>query len=146
MNIDKIMAGVEQRSGMKDELPKFNVGDTVDVHVRIKEGDRERVQLFTGTVIARKHGGIRETFTVRRIVAGEGVERIFPMHSPYVEKVEVKRPGKVRRAKLYYLRERVGKATKVKERLVFTEESRKSRPRKRGRGKTAAAAAKTGQG
>ncbi len=140
MNIDKIMAGVEQRH-MKESLPEFRVGDTVDVHVRIKEGERERVQVFTGTVIGKKHGGIRQTFTVRRIVAGEGVERVFPFHSPFVEKVEVKRQGKVRRAKLYYLRDRVGKATKVKERR---DQSTKpaGRPRKR-RGPAKAAAAAT---
>ena len=102
---------------LKKELPSFNVGDVVDVHVKIKEGEKERVQVFNGTVIKMKGGkGIRGTFTVRRIVGGEGVERIFPFHSPAVQNVLVKRPGRVRRAKLYYLRDRVGKATKVKER------------------------------
>ena len=105
-----------ERQHMKDTLPEFAIGDTVDVHVRIVEGEKERVQVFTGTVIARKGSGMRETFTVRRIVAGEGVERTFPMHSPKVTNVEVTRRGKVRRAKLYYLRDRVGKATRVKER------------------------------
>ncbi len=104
---------------LKKEVPEFNVGDTVDVHVIITEGagkdERERVQVFTGTVIGRKGGGLRETFTVRKIVAGEGVERVFPMHSPKVAKVEVKRRGKVRRAKLYYLRDRVGRGTRVKQ-------------------------------
>jgi large subunit ribosomal protein L19 len=102
---------------LKKELPSFKVGDVVDVHVKIKEGEKERIQVFNGTVIKMKGGkGLRGTFTVRRIVQGEGVERIFPFHSPAVEGVLVKRPGRVRRAKLYYLRERVGKATKVKER------------------------------
>ncbi len=102
---------------IKTEKPKFNVGDTVKVHVRIKEGEKERVQLFEGTVIAKKHGGISETFTVRRTSYGVGVERVFPINSPFVEKVEVVRYGRVRRAKLFYLRDRVGKAAKVKERL-----------------------------
>ena len=102
---------------LKKSLPKFKVGDVVDVHVKIKEGDKERVQIYNGTVIKMKGGlGIRGSFTVRRIVQGEGVERIFPFHSPAVTNVVVKRPGRVRRAKLYYLRGRVGKATKVKER------------------------------
>jgi large subunit ribosomal protein L19 len=100
----------------RDDLPKFDIGDTVDVHVRILEGNKERVQVFSGTVIARRGEGGREMFTVRRIVQGEGVERIFPVVSPKIAKVEVKRPGQARRAKLYYLRDRVGKATKVKER------------------------------
>ncbi|MEM7235415.1 MAG: 50S ribosomal protein L19 [Planctomycetota bacterium] len=104
---------------VKESLPKFQIGDTVDVHVRIREGEKERIQIFTGTVIRIRGGkGLRGTFTVRRIVAGEGVERVFPFHSPRVVDVQVKRYGKVRRAKLYYLRNRVGKATKVKERRV----------------------------
>ncbi|MBE6886048.1 MAG: 50S ribosomal protein L19 [Oscillospiraceae bacterium] len=102
---------------LKAELPEFSVGDTVRVSVRIKEGDRERIQMFEGTVIARKHGGIAETFTVRRVSYGVGVERVFPVHSPNVEKVEVVRKGRVRRSKLYYLRDRVGKAAKVKEQI-----------------------------
>ena len=101
----------------KKKLPVFDVGDTVDVHVKIIEGERERVQLFTGTVIARRHQGLGETFTVRRLVQGEGVERVFPIQSPRVVKVEVKKRGKVRRAKLNYLRERVGRATRIEERL-----------------------------
>ena len=100
---------------LKEVAGNFNIGDTVKVHNRIKEGSRERVQIFEGTVIAKKHGGIQETFTVRRVSYGVGVEKTFPMHSPNVEKVEVVRKGKVRRAKLYYLRERFGKAAKVKE-------------------------------
>ena len=101
----------------------FKVGDTVDVHTKIKEGDKERIQIFNGTVIARSngHGEINDSFTVRRIVAGEGVERCFPVHSPRVEKVEVTRLGQVRRSKLYYLRDRVGKATKVREQLSSDE-------------------------
>ena len=102
---------------MKDELPEMNVGDTVRVHVRIKEGARERVQAFEGTIIARKHGGIEESITVRRMSYGVGCEKVFPVHSPNIVKVETVRRGKVRRAKLYYLRDRLGKAAKVKERL-----------------------------
>ncbi len=100
---------------MKTEVPQFSVGDTVRVHVRIQEGDKSRIQVFEGTVIARKHGGISETFTVRRLSHGCGVERVFPLHSPVVENVEVVRLAKVRRAKLYYLRDRVGKAAKTKD-------------------------------
>ena len=100
---------------IKEEAPKFDIGDTVKVHVKIKEGDKSRIQIFEGTVIAKKHGGISETFTVRRVAHGCGLERVFPLHSPVVDKVEVVRSGKVRRAKLYYLRDRVGKAAKVKE-------------------------------
>ena len=101
----------------KNDIPEFNVGDTVRVHVKIKEGDRERIQVFEGTVIAKKHGGVAETFTVRRVSHGCGVERVFPLHSPSVDKVEVIRQGRVRRAKLYYLRDRVGKAAKVKSKI-----------------------------
>ena len=101
----------------KAEPPKVSIGDTVRVHLRVKEGNRERIQVFEGTVIAKKHGGIEESFTVRRISYGIGVEKVFPLHAPSVEKVEVVRKGKVRRAKLYYLRDRVGKAAKVKEAL-----------------------------
>ncbi|MBR6872199.1 MAG: 50S ribosomal protein L19 [Ruminococcus sp.] len=102
-------------SSMKENAPVVNIGDTVKVHVRIAEGDKSRIQIFEGTVIAKKHGGINETFTVRRVAHGCGIERVFPIHSPVVEKVELVRSGKVRRAKLYYLRKRVGKAAKVKE-------------------------------
>ena len=100
---------------LKETVDNFGIGDTIKVHNRIKEGSRERIQIFEGTVIAKKHGGIQETFTVRRVSYGVGVEKTFPVHSPNVEKVEVVRKGKVRRAKLYYLRDRVGKAAKVKE-------------------------------
>ena len=106
---------VISESSMKKEVPAFNVGDTIKVHVKIQEGDKSRIQIFEGTVIAKKHGGVNETFTVRRVAHGCGIERVFPLHSPVVEKVEVIRRGKVRRAKLYYLRDRVGKAAKVKQ-------------------------------
>src|SRR5437763_13773734 len=112
---NKLISLVEGMS-LKPEVPKFQIGDTVDVHQRILEGQKERVQVFSGVVIARKGEGMRESFTVRRIVQGEGVERVFPMQSPRIAKVEVKRTGVVRRAKLYYLRDRVGKATRLRER------------------------------
>ena len=102
---------------IRTDLPALNIGDTVKVHVLIKEGSKERIQVFEGTIIAKKHGGITETFTVRRISYGVGVERTFPVNSPKIAKIDVVRRGKVRRAKLYYLRDRVGKATKVKERI-----------------------------
>ena len=102
---------------MKEELPVIRIGDTIRVHNKIKEGNRERIQMFEGTVIAKHGGGISETFTVRRMSYGVGVEKTFPIHSPNVEKVDVIRVGKVRRAKLYYLRDRVGKASKVKEQI-----------------------------
>lgn len=111
----KIEAFVSEQ--IKNEVPSFNVGDTVKVFNKIKEGNRERVQLFEGTVIAKRGGGISETFTVRRISYGCGVEKTFPVHSPNVEKVQVVRVGKVRRAKLHYLRDRVGKSAKVKEQI-----------------------------
>ena len=102
---------------LKQEMPVVNVGDTVRVHVKIKEGSRERIQVFEGIVIAKKHGGLEETFTVRRVAYGVGVEKVFPIHSPLIEKVETVRTGFVRRAKLYYLRDRVGKAAKIREKL-----------------------------
>jgi large subunit ribosomal protein L19 len=104
-------------SQLKSEMPEFSIGDTVKVHVKIKEGDRERIQIFEGTVISRRGAGISESFTVRRVSYGVGVERVFPIHSPHVEKVEVVRRGKVRRSKLYYLRDRVGKAAKLKQQI-----------------------------
>ena len=103
---------------LKETPPEFEIGDTVDVHTKILEGEKERIQVFSGTVIARSGSGSKEMFTVRRIVAGEGVERKFPVHSPRIDKVEVKRRSVVRRAKLYYLRDRVGKAVRLKERRV----------------------------
>ena len=102
-------------ASMKENAPQVQIGDTVKVHVRIQEGEKSRIQVFEGTVIAKKHGGVSETFTVRRVAHGVGIERVFPLHSPAVDKVELVRHGKVRRAKLYYLRDRVGKAAKVKE-------------------------------
>ena len=102
---------------LKTEVPSFGIGDTVRVENKIKEGNRERIQIFEGTVIAKRGGGISETFTVRRVTYGVGVEKTFPLHSPNVAGVKVVRVGKVRRAKLYYLRDRVGKASKVKEQI-----------------------------
>ena len=107
-----------EESSLREDPLQFDVGDTVDVHTRILEGDKERVQVFTGIVIARRGSGTRETFTVRRIVTGEGVERTFPVHSPKIAKLEIKRHGKTRRAKLFYLRDRVGKKTRLAERRV----------------------------
>jgi large subunit ribosomal protein L19 len=109
-----------EKSTMKSTIPTFDIGDTVEVHVRILEGDKERIQLFSGVVIARSGQGSREMFTVRRIVQGEGVERKFPLHSPRIADIVVKRSGKVRRAKLYYLRQRSGKAVRLKERFSST--------------------------
>lgn len=103
---------------LKNDLPSFNIGDTVKVHVKVKEGTRERIQMFEGVVLKRQNGGLRETFTVRRVAYGVGVEKTFPVHSPMIDKIEVVRRGRVRRAKLYYLRDRVGKAAKVRELIV----------------------------
>ena len=112
--MNEIIRAIEAEQ-MRTDLPNFNVGDTVKVYVKIKEGTRERVQMFEGTVIKKQNGGLREPFTVRRVAYGTGVERTFPMNSPSIDKMEVVRKGKVRRAKLFYLRDRVGKAAKVKE-------------------------------
>src|SRR6201996_5937392 len=120
--INQLMDVVEKTT-MKSTTPSFEIGDTVDVHVRILEGDKERIQIFNGVVIARSGAGSREMFTVRRIVQGEGVERKFPLHSPKIAKVEVKRSGIVRRAKLYFLRDRVGKAVKLRERHADKKEA-----------------------
>lgn len=111
---NKLLQHVE-KSHLKNEVPRFAVGDTVDVATRIIEGDKERIQVFSGVVIMKKGSGINETFTVRRIVNNEGVERIFPLHSPFISRVTVKRSGEARRAKLFYLRDRVGKATRLTE-------------------------------
>ena len=111
-----------EKSSLKAEAPKFAVGDTVDVHTRILEGEDERIQIFSGTVIARSGSGSREMFAVRRIVAGEGVERKFPVHSPKIAKIDVKRSGVTRRAKLYYLRKRVGKSVRLRERKTTAKE------------------------
>jgi large subunit ribosomal protein L19 len=121
---EKILALVE-KSSIKEEKSEFDIGDTVDVHCRILEGDKERIQIFSGVVIARSGSGTREMFTVRRIVQGEGVERKFPLNSPRIAKIEVKRSGVVRRAKLYYLRERSGKSVRLRERRQDTEKSEK---------------------
>jgi large subunit ribosomal protein L19 len=130
MAIRTLVQQVEQTS-LKDEKPQFEIGDTVDVHCRILEGDKERIQIYSGIVIAMRGEGMGETFTVRRIVDGEGVERIFPVHSPKIAAVEVKRRAVVRRAKLYYLRDRIGKqAFRLKERVV-TEKTTKGRSRTR---------------
>jgi large subunit ribosomal protein L19 len=112
--MDKI--ALVERTQLRSDLPEFGPGDTVRVHFKVVEGGRERVQAFEGVVVARRGGGLRETVTVRRIAHGVGVERIFPLHSPRLERIEVVRRGRVRRAKLYYLREKVGKATRIKER------------------------------
>lgn len=114
---NKLIEAVE-KSTLKSEVPFFEIGDTVDVHTRILEGEKERIQIFNGVVIARAGSGSRATFTVRRIVQGEGVERKFPLHSPKIAAIEVKRRGVVRRAKLYYLRDRVGKAVRLRERRI----------------------------
>src|SRR3954454_15835925 len=106
-----------EKTSLKAEVPEFSIGDTVDVHTRILEGEKERIQIFNGVVIARSGSGTRETFVVRRIVGGEGVERKFPLHSPRIADIVVKRSGKVRRAKLYYLRQRSGKSVRLKERF-----------------------------
>jgi large subunit ribosomal protein L19 len=113
--MDQKIALVENKFVRKD-LPEFRAGDTVKVHVRVTEGNRERIQVFEGVVIARKHGGVRETFTVRKVSGGIGVERIFPVHCPSVDRIEVVRHGRVRRAKLYYLRKLSGKAARIRER------------------------------
>jgi large subunit ribosomal protein L19 len=107
-----------EKSRLRDDIPEFRPGDTVKVHVRVVEGSRERIQVFQGVVIRRQNGGLRETFTVRKVSFGVGVERTFPLHAPIMSKIEVVTRGDVRRAKLYYLRDRIGKAAKVKERRV----------------------------
>lgn len=117
----RALDGIE-KEWLRKKTPRFDVGDTVDVHVKIIEGDRERIQIFSGTVIAKRHQGLSETFTVRRIVQGEGVERIFPLHSPRVVDIVVRKKGKVRRAKLHFLRGRVGRGTRVEEKLGGAKE------------------------
>ena len=133
----KILAAVEA-SSLKSEVPSFAIGDTVDVHTRILEGEKERIQIFNGVVIAKSGSGSREMFVVRRIVAGEGVERKFPIHSPKIAKVEVKRSGVSRRAKLYYLRDRSGKSTRLREKREEVATEAAAKPAR----KTAKAAAK----
>jgi large subunit ribosomal protein L19 len=121
VNQKDLLWQVEQRATQKKDIPEFKVGDTVDVGVKIIEGEKARVQTFNGTVIARRGGGLREYFTVRRIVDGEGVERDFPIHSPAIAEIKVKRHGESRRAKLFYLRERIGKATRLREKIEEEE-------------------------
>ena len=112
--MNEIIRAIEKEQ-IREDLTQFNIGDTIKVHVIIKEGNRERIQVFEGTVIKKQNGGLRETFTVRRVAYGVGVERTFPINAPIIDKIDVVRRGKVRRAKLFYLRDRVGKAAKVKE-------------------------------
>ena len=112
--MNEIIRAIEKEQ-IREDLTQFNIGDTIKVHVRIKEGNRERIQVFEGTVIKKQNGGLGETFTVRRVAYGVGVERTFPINAPIIDKIDVVRRGKVRRAKLFYLRDRVGKAAKVKE-------------------------------
>ena len=134
---NRIIENIE-KPHLKAEVPQFQVGDTVDVHTRIVEGDKERIQVFSGTVIMRKGKGINETFTVRRIVNNEGVERIFPVHSPFIAKVVVRRGGETRRAKLFYLRNRVGKAVRLTE--------KRKAGRKEGAGESGSASVPTENG
>lgn len=119
--MDQLMKAITAEQ-IRTDLPEIKVGDTLKVYLKIKEGEKERVQMFDGTVIAKKHGGINETFTIRRVSYGVGVERVIPVNSPNIDHIEVVRMGKVRRAKLYYLRDRVGKAAKVKEKIVTSNE------------------------
>jgi large subunit ribosomal protein L19 len=119
MNVSQELLAKAAAKSLKAKLPEFRVGDTVSVAVRVVEGDKERIQNFRGVVIKRRGGGIGETFTVRRIVSNEGVERTFPLHSPFMTKVEIVRSGRIRRAKLYYLRDRVGKATRLRDRAML---------------------------
>jgi large subunit ribosomal protein L19 len=116
MHMNELIRSIESEQ-IRTDLPNFRVGDTVKVHVKVKEGNRERIQVFEGTVLKRQNGGLRETFTVRRVAYNVGVERTFPLNAPIIDKIEITRKGKVRRAKLFYLRDRVGKAAKVKERI-----------------------------
>jgi large subunit ribosomal protein L19 len=133
MSIHPLLARA-QESSRREKLPEIQIGDTVDVHVRIAEGDKERIQIFSGIVIARRGAGTSENFTVRRIVEGEGVERVFPIHSPNVAKVEVKKHALVRRAKLYFLRDRIGKqAFRLKERVVAKKTTGRARTRVKAR-------------
>jgi large subunit ribosomal protein L19 len=134
---NKLMELVE-KAALKGSIPAFEIGDTVDVHVRIMEGDKERIQVYNGVVIARSGQGPREMFTVRRIVQGEGVERKFPLQSPRIAEIVVKRSGKVRRAKLYYLRSRSGKAVRLKERFSATANATEAKAAKAERRKARA--------
>jgi len=122
MDVDKLLAEVE-RPALRQDLPEFRPGDTVRVHVKVREGDKERLQMFEGIVLRRREGGLRSTFTVRKVTYGVGVERTFPLHSPMLDKIEVIRQGRVRRAKLYYLRSLRGKAARIEERRQERPES-----------------------
>ena len=128
-----------EKTSMKTEIPKFEIGDTVEVHCEILEGEKKRIQIFSGVVIGRSGSGTREMFTVRRIVQGEGVERKFPLHSPRIADIVVTRSAVVRRAKLYFLRDRVGKAVRLKERRVERQTEGKPKAKRRGRKRKAAA-------
>ena len=128
-----------EKTSLKTEIPKFEIGDTVDVHCEILEGEKKRIQIFSGVVIARSGSGTREMFTVRRIVQGEGVERKFPLHSPRIADIVVTRSAVVRRAKLYFLRDRVGKAVRLKERRVDRKLEDKPKAKRRGKKRRAAA-------
>ena len=128
------LMGLVEKANLKEEVSFFEIGDTVDVHCRILEGEKERIQVFNGVVIARSGSGTREMFTVRRIVQGEGVERKFPLHSPRVAKIVVKRSAIVRRAKLYFLRDRIGKAVRLKERRVERKTEAKPKAKRNARG------------
>ena len=144
MSMKNRLIALVEGTAAKKEVPQFEVGDTVDVHQRILEGQKERVQVYSGVVIARRGEGAREMFTVRRIVQGEGVERIFPINSPKIAKIEVKRTGRVRRAKLYYLRKRVGKATRLRERKAkVSADGAATRGKKSKRPESGAPAAET---
>lgn len=127
--INRLIEAVEKDHLKQDNAPQFEIGDTVDVHTRIIEGEKERVQVFSGTVIMRRGRGINETFTVRRIVNNEGVERIFPVHSPFIAKLVVKRGGEARRAKLFYLRNRVGKAVRLVEKRKAKKDDAQAAPK-----------------
>jgi large subunit ribosomal protein L19 len=129
------LLGLVEQTCLKEEVPQFEIGDTIDVHCRILEGEKERIQIFNGVVIARSGSGTREMFVVRRIVQGEGVERKFPLHSPRIAKIEVKRSAIVHRAKLYFLRDRIGKATRLKERRVERKLEDQPKTKRRARGK-----------
>lgn len=125
------MVELIEKENMKKKIPTFQVGDVVDVHVKTVEGDKERIQIFNGIVIAKKGSGVRETFTVRRIVQGGGVERVFPLHSPNVKDVKVKKSYKIRRAKLYYLRDKSGKAARLKEKFTGKKKDKKTTGKKK---------------
>jgi large subunit ribosomal protein L19 len=140
MNMSQQVLDQVEKPHLKTEVPEFKIGDTVDVHTRILEGEKERIQIFNGVVIGRSGSGTREMFRVRRIVQGEGVEREFPLHSPRIAKIEVKRSGIVRRAKLYFLRDRVGKAVRLRERRTEQiEETAKKKPARKKKAKLVSA-------